>query len=194
MQERLYGNFWHSTCPPCWWASLAAYYQLITKSQMHMASLPPDAKGNFCVHSVNDGASVLGCVVLAPQDILCATLLLPLSPGWSLQCCSPTTLLFQLFPASYLGSRKGGSLHPQLHWHLLWLQRQPQIPRSYRHLSQMTASLFLPCHYDRELGGEGIWWIIEATRNSSLQNDSSPPISPLVMNVQFPDCWKNIFL
>lgn len=103
MQKRLYGNFWHSTCPPCWWASLAAYYQLITKSQMHMASLPPDAKGNFCVHTVNDGASVLGCVVLAPQDILCATLLLPLSPGWSLQCCSPTTLLFQLFWAEEKG-------------------------------------------------------------------------------------------
>lgn len=35
---------------------------------MHLASPPPDAKGNFCLAAVKD-ASVLGCVVLVPPTV-----------------------------------------------------------------------------------------------------------------------------
>lgn len=58
MQKRLLCAFWHSTSPPAWLASLA-YYQLTVKSQVHLGSPHPDAKG--CLHTVKN-ASVLGCV------------------------------------------------------------------------------------------------------------------------------------
>lgn len=88
MQKRLLCGFWHSTSPPFWLASLAAYYQLTVKSQVHLASPHPDAKGCF---------SAWLCWCLQRQDSICATILLPKSKVcdaaalW--HCCSSSCLL-----------------------------------------------------------------------------------------------------
>lgn len=50
------------------------------KSQLHLASPPPDAKGDFCLMTVKD-ASVPGYVALVCSESFCAITLLPPSRG-----------------------------------------------------------------------------------------------------------------
>lgn len=157
MQKRLYCAFWRNNFPPSWLALLCCLLPVDSEIPGASGSPPPDAKGNFCLATVND-ASVLGCVALVPPKVtwrsLCAVILLPPSPG-----VKPAMLQSDCAALPALFFQPPGQLKREI------LTRTPSAPLlssaalvgipnvTTTHLwLRMPASLLPFRHYD---GGEG---------------------------------------